>query len=169
MTPRVVILAIFTPVLFTYLNALNVQKEKILDDGQVVLLELAPVDPRSLMQGDYMVLNYKISREQRNVAQKLENRRGRLVLKLDENNIGTFVRFDDGTALEADQVYLRFRYHRGLKLGAESFFFQEGMAREFEGARFGELRVAPSGEAILTGLRGPKREVLGEAQSAGDQ
>ncbi|XOT97907.1 GDYXXLXY domain-containing protein, partial [Alcaligenes pakistanensis] len=29
--------------------------------GQTVLLELAPVDPRSLMQGDYMSLNFALS------------------------------------------------------------------------------------------------------------
>ncbi|MFD0701266.1 GDYXXLXY domain-containing protein [Myroides pelagicus] len=42
------------------------EKEKIVKQGQLVLLELAPVDPRSLMQGDYMRLNYAIS--QRNSA-----------------------------------------------------------------------------------------------------
>jgi len=32
--------------------------ERILSDGRVLLLELAPVDPRSLMQGDYMALQF---------------------------------------------------------------------------------------------------------------
>ncbi len=35
-----------------------VQRERILSDGRVLLLELAPVDPRSLMQGDYMALRF---------------------------------------------------------------------------------------------------------------
>jgi uncharacterized membrane-anchored protein len=35
-----------------------VQRERILSDGRVLLLELAPVDPRSLMQGDYMALQF---------------------------------------------------------------------------------------------------------------
>lgn len=35
-----------------------VQRERILTDGRVLLLELAPVDPRSLMQGDYMALEF---------------------------------------------------------------------------------------------------------------
>jgi uncharacterized membrane-anchored protein len=35
-----------------------VQRERILSDGRVLLLELAPVDPRSLMQGDYMSLQF---------------------------------------------------------------------------------------------------------------
>ena len=35
-------------------------KEQQLRDGRVVLLALAPVDPRSLMQGDYMRLRYAV-------------------------------------------------------------------------------------------------------------
>src|SRR5690606_19512775 len=34
--------------------------ERTLRDGQLVLLELAPVDPRSLMQGDYMALRFAV-------------------------------------------------------------------------------------------------------------
>lgn len=38
-------------------------KERVLRDGQAVVLELAPVDPRSLMQGDYMVLRYRLNEQ----------------------------------------------------------------------------------------------------------
>src|SRR5690554_4287550 len=34
--------------------------ERTLRDGQLVLLELAPADPRSLMQGDYMALRFAV-------------------------------------------------------------------------------------------------------------
>ena len=34
-------------------------RERLLTEGQVVLLRMAPVDPRSLMQGDYMRLNFE--------------------------------------------------------------------------------------------------------------
>ncbi|MEL7161197.1 MAG: GDYXXLXY domain-containing protein, partial [Bacteroidota bacterium] len=47
--------------LLLYVGYYVVQKERILDSGELVLLELAPVDPRSLLQGDYMRLNYAIS------------------------------------------------------------------------------------------------------------
>ena len=47
--------------LLAYFNYSVFQKERILKDGKLILLELAPVDPRSLMQGDYMELWYKIS------------------------------------------------------------------------------------------------------------
>lgn len=36
------------------------QRERILSDGHVVLLELVPVDPRSIMQGDYMALRFAV-------------------------------------------------------------------------------------------------------------
>ncbi|MDO5667991.1 MAG: GDYXXLXY domain-containing protein [Alcaligenaceae bacterium] len=35
--------------------------ERILSSGQPVLLRLVPVDPRSLMQGDYMIINYEVN------------------------------------------------------------------------------------------------------------
>ena len=38
-----------------------VQKEAVLEEGHLVLLALAPVDPRSLMQGDYMTLRYAVA------------------------------------------------------------------------------------------------------------
>ncbi|EJS88355.1 hypothetical protein AAUPMB_10280 [Pasteurella multocida subsp. multocida str. Anand1_buffalo] len=34
--------------------------EDILTNGESIILKTAPVDPRSLMQGDYMTLNYEI-------------------------------------------------------------------------------------------------------------
>ncbi|MET0346848.1 MAG: GDYXXLXY domain-containing protein [Casimicrobiaceae bacterium] len=39
------------------------------------------------------------------------------------------------------------------KLGTNAFFFEEGTGDRYAGARYGEFRVAPDGEAILTGLR----------------
>src|ERR1019366_3838972 len=36
-------------------------QERALAGGKVVLLETRPVDPRDLLRGDYVTLNYKIS------------------------------------------------------------------------------------------------------------
>jgi uncharacterized membrane-anchored protein len=142
-------------------TALIIQKESLLASGKPVLLELAPVDPRSLMQGDYMVLNYAISRE-RGWDQGWPHD-GRLVLRLDEQGVGQFVRFHDpGTPLAPGEFLLRYRVRDGrVRLGAEAFFFQEGQARHYESARYGELRVAPNGTGVLVGLRGKDREPLG--------
>ncbi len=39
----------------------TVVQERALAQGQVVLLETRPVDPRDLLRGDYVILRYKIS------------------------------------------------------------------------------------------------------------
>ncbi|WP_419465319.1 GDYXXLXY domain-containing protein [Aeromonas caviae] len=44
------------------INAAVWRFEHAMSQGEVVLIELAPVDPRSLMQGDYMRLNYALAR-----------------------------------------------------------------------------------------------------------
>ncbi|ATB49816.1 GDYXXLXY domain-containing protein [Corallococcus macrosporus] len=143
-------------------TGLVVQKERVLRSGQPVLLELAPVDPRSLIQGDYMVLDYAISRE-RNANASTTAKDGNMVLRLDADGVGTFVRFDSpDTPLAAGELKLRYRLRDGrFRLGAEAFFFQEGHASRYEGARYGELRVADSGSSVLVGLRDAQRQPLG--------
>ena len=142
------------------------QKESLLATGKPVLLELAPRDPRSLIQGDYMVLDYAISRDRGwNLG---ESQDGHLVLRLDEHGVGQFVRFHTpGTPLAPDEFLLRYRVRkRRVRLGAEAFFFQEGHAERYAPARYGELRVAANGTSVLVGLRGREREPLGEAPPA---
>jgi uncharacterized membrane-anchored protein len=135
------------------------QREKLLTEGKVVLLELAPVDPRSLMQGDYMALNFAVARvlrDQRGQEKVAEN--GRIVLRLDPRGVGSFARIDQGTQgtpLAPNEVVLRYRIRdRQPRFGTNAFFFQEGEAERYASAKYGEFRVAADGEAILTGLRG---------------
>lgn len=161
---------IFGGLVFALLGptALIIQKESLLATGKPVLLELAPVDPRSLMQGDYMVLDYAILRAQG--WGKNWPHDGRLVLLLDKQGVGQFVRFHDPSIpLAPDELLLRYRMRDGrVRLGAEAFFFQEGQARHFESARYGELRVAPNGTSVLVGLRDKDREPLGHVPPAPD-
>ena len=51
-------------VVLIVMNSLIYQKDQLTTNGQVVFLELSPRDPRSLMQGDYMWLDYAIARNQ---------------------------------------------------------------------------------------------------------
>lgn len=60
----IIIIATLVVVLLLFVKAV-MNKENTIKEGKFVLLELAPVDPRSLMQGDYMELNYAITREGR--------------------------------------------------------------------------------------------------------
>jgi uncharacterized membrane-anchored protein len=141
-------------------NVLIVQKERLLASPQGILLELAPIDPRSLVQGDYMMLAYAITREA--PAQDLPAD-GQLVVAVDSDNVARYVRvYAPPTPLASGELLLRYRIRDGrLHIGSESFFFQEGTAAAYEKARYAELRVDSSGESLLVGLRGPDREVLG--------
>jgi uncharacterized membrane-anchored protein len=135
-----------------------VKKETTLKHGNTMLLRLAPVDPRSLMQGDYMVLRYAIANKIPN--DQLANK-GCIVVVLDENKVADFVRVHDDTPLNDGEHLLFYRNRDGLRLGAESFFFQEGDARLYSKARYGELKVDRSGASVLVGLRGEDFSPLG--------
>lgn len=138
------------------------QRERLLSNGRVVLLELAPVDPRSLMQGDYMALRFKLANEAfgRESLDTLED--GCLVVTIDERGVASFERFAEAAPLAGHQALLRYRIRNGqAKFATNAFFFQEGRAADYENARFGEFRVAPDGEAILTRLRDKDLLVLG--------
>ena len=137
-------------------------RERLLVDGRIALLELAPVDPRSLMQGDYMALRFRASDDAfgRRPKEGLDD--GRIVLQVDERGVAKFKRFDDGTPLAADELRIRYRVRADeVKFATNAFFFQEGHAKIYERARYGEFRVAADGECLLTGMRSEKLERLG--------
>ena len=133
-------------------NLVVAQRERLLDGGRVVLLELAPVDPRALMQGDYMALEFRVARE---ASEALgDSHDGRLVLALDDRGVARFVRRDDGTPLRDREVRLRYRVRDGrVKLGSNAWFFEENQGQAFASARFGEFRVSDGGDALLARMR----------------
>ncbi|MBZ4331239.1 GDYXXLXY domain-containing protein [Corallococcus interemptor] len=149
---------------FVALAFLVVQKETVLARGQPVLLRLAPVDPRSLIQGDYMVLDYAINQGWREGREQPQED-GNVVLRLDEHNVGEFVRYEPpASTLAPGEVRLRFRIRNSqMRLGAEAFFFQEGHAERYANARYGELRVTDNGTSVLVGLRDENYQPLGSA------
>jgi uncharacterized membrane-anchored protein len=136
------------------------KKEQLRSSGMTVFLELAPRDPRSLMQGDYMVLRYRIATVPE--LNKVETD-GYLVIARDEKKVASFSRvYEEGTALGKNELLLHFLFQqRRILLGAENFFFQEGHAKYYNNARYGELRVATSGEIVLVGLRDAELKPLG--------
>lgn len=129
-------------------------REQLLTVGRVVLLQLAPVDPRSLMQGDYMALRFGVAGEIQSRVANEKAHDGHVVLTLDEKGVGSFARIDDGRPLEANEVLMLYRVRdKRIKFATNAFFFQEGDANLYARARFGEFRVGEGGDAILTGVR----------------
>lgn len=129
-------------------------RERLLTEGSVVLLQLAPVDPRSLMQGDYMALRFEVANEIRSRVVNEAPHDGHVVLTLDRHRVGTFARIDDGAPPAANEVRMRYRLrNQQIKFATNAFFFQEGDAGLYAQARFGEFRVGEDGDSILTGVR----------------
>lgn len=149
MEARRLAFAVATILIAAYVGFAVSTKEKIRQEGRVVYLPLAPLDPRSLMQGDYMILRYPFSRNRDDLP-----RRGVFVLTLDSRGVGQIVRTQrSGEGLAAGEVCVRFFMHdNGPRIGAESFFFQEGHGTKFAQARFAALRVSKDCDKLLTGL-----------------
>ena len=141
------------------------QKENLLANGRIVLLELAPVDPRSLMQGDYMALRFRVANDAFGNSNKSTLSDGRIVVAVNDKGIGQFKRFEDGASLAADEALLRYRVRdNNVKFATNAFFFQEGHGQYYQRARYGEFRVSEKGDLLLTALRGENLEPLGPGE-----
>jgi uncharacterized membrane-anchored protein len=145
--------------------------ERILARGRVVRLELAPVDPRSLMQGDYMALNYALADRLRKEPGNEGNagypdRRvdGYVIVRLNQGDVASLVRAQPQTQpLAEGEIAISYRVRNGqLRIATNAFFFQEGQATRLEGARYGEFRVGENGEPRLTALLDANLARLGE-------
>ncbi len=139
-------------------NSSIINSERLLEEGELVFFELAPVDPRSLMQGDYMRLNYAIMSS---IDSEDIYPIGYLIFELNHNNVAQFKRLekDFGTIDKQDRIIKyqlgkRFFFSKRpfVRIGAESYFFQEGKAEHFEAAKYGGLKISQNGESILIGL-----------------
>lgn len=138
--------------LLGYFNWSVYQKEQTLKDGQLVLLQLAPVDPRSLMQGDYMRLNYKEASS--DLLDEQTGTRGYAILRTDSNQVGEIVRLQNTLEpINDNELVIKYKIiNRRLFLGAESFFFEEGQDTLYQKAVYGGLKVDDKGQSLLVGL-----------------
>jgi len=139
------------------MSMMILHKEQVIASGQTVLLRLAPVDPRSLMQGDYMILRYAMARE---VPDTGADEEGWLVIRLDESEVGQFVRIHASEELAPGELLLAYKRRGEVRIGAEGFFFQGGEAKRFARAWYGELKVDTKGKSVLVGLRDDKLKKL---------
>jgi len=166
---RMIILAATGVLVLAVANYEIAAKESLIRDGTTVLLRLAPVDPRSLIQGDYMALRYAMTREVAGAANVEGVSDGVAIVELGERNEASFVAIQTSQHQpHGNQLLLRFRLLRfrkrgeSVRLASDAFFFEEGEMDTYRGARYGELRVNAQGEAVLTGLRYTEGQPMGE-------
>ena len=141
------------------------QHERTLSDGETVILELAPVDPRSLMQGDYMALNFAMARQiQSQLADELPSAAvNYAVVELDDQRRARLITLDADHQLTANQVRLEYRLRGNrVQFATNAFFFQEGHAAIYEQAKYGLFKVNAQGGMLLARMLDQQLQPLGE-------
>ena len=143
-------------------NAAIWQKEQLIARGRPVFVELEPVDPRSLMQGDYMRLRFRLPPEVlEGAGGLLDNKRPMVVALRDARDVATVVRLHRGEPLAAGEMRIELTPVGGdWVLVSDAWSFAEGEGERWAKARYGEFRVDADGRALLVGLRGANREQL---------
>lgn len=133
-------------------------KEQVKRNGESIYLALAPVDPRSLMQGDYMALRFQLADAIQSTLPNVSSTAAqRAPVVLDDRHIATLSPTD-----RPSDLLIRYRIRAGrVWLGTNAYFFEEGSASRFDNARYGEFRVdRASGEAVLVALRDSEMRAL---------
>jgi len=136
-------------------NGLVWQKEQLIAQGRPVFVPLAPADPRSLIQGDYMRINYALP-PLPPVAELAGpwRARPRLEARLDARGVLTEVRLLEAQSAPAagTQLLELSPVNGQWTLVSDAWYFQEGQEPQFRAAAYGEFRVLPDGRALLVGL-----------------
>jgi uncharacterized membrane-anchored protein len=131
------------------------QKENLISNGRQVFIELAPVDPRSLMQGDYMALNFHLP----NLGGT--ERRVKVLAHIDARGVAVMQHVADERPLAQDEILIELlRTGSGLRPASDAWYFKEGEAGRWAKARYGEFRIDSSGHALLVDLRGADLQKL---------
>jgi len=130
------------------------EKESLIRHGRPVFVALAPVDPRSLLQGDYMRLNFRVPPAAELAVGPRPGARPRVVARLDARGIADLLRLArPDEALAEGELLIELTARDGRwTLVSDAWYFREGEAKRWQGARYGEFRVAADGRALLVGL-----------------
>lgn len=160
---RLIVMGVTAIVILALVNYEIMQKEMIIRYGDTVLLPLAPRDPRSLLQGDYMALRYAMADNIARAAKDDEVTDGHAVIDVEVNGKARFVALYKGQPLTRTQKILRFRKRGGsVRIASDAYFFEEGGWMNYREAAFGEIKVSEEGDSVLVGLRDAAGHQLGK-------
>jgi uncharacterized membrane-anchored protein len=175
--PKIVLFGAASLVQFALLGLMVIDRVQILREGTEVKLQTRPVDPRDFLRGDYVVLNYDISRVTSGPLenQPADTRKPIVFVKLAPNRDGFYEAVSvhtEAVAVQSPEVLIRGRVAYGIDCGPkyrafcdklqvhynlESYFVPEGEGRKLEQVRNqGKVTVVaavtPSGRAAIKRL-----------------
>lgn len=150
-----------------FVNNLAAKLDRAFSDARTIFLPLGPVDPRSLIQGDYMVLNFRETIYPPFESITALPDRGEVFLRLDADGVAAFSRLaGPADAPGTDEIRVEYLMSGGaIRYCPTSFFFQEGEADAFAAARFAVVLVAPDGQTRLVELADENRKVIAPMKS----
>ena len=126
-------------------------------------LELTPIDPRSLLQGDYMTLNYDIIDkardfiynnrtyiydgenenevdEIRELRKLADAKRAYIAVRLDKNRVARYVKITKEKTDEKDLLFIAYKTDGfNVDINANSYLFQEGTGDKYQNARYSKV------------------------------
>lgn len=135
--------------------------------GKEIVLETAPVDPRDIFYGDYVILNYEISRIQQSdiAGTDVQAEKGDklFVVMRPQGGVYEFKQayLEEKPEISSDEVVLEgivdYTYNNEIrvKYGLERYYVPEGTGRAIEEVREGlkvKVNVAPWGKAKISEL-----------------
>jgi uncharacterized membrane-anchored protein len=141
--------------------------------GKEIRIQTAPVDPRNLLYGDYVRLNYDISQLNKSLwlGSGLLPKQGEpvyvLLKQLNSKPTGTYEAigiYRQKPAIQADEAAVKGRvdYDYGTDLriayGLETYYVPENTGKELErqgGKMIAAIKVAPWGRSIIERLEAP--------------
>lgn len=150
-----------------------VANEWHLKKSEAIYVELKPVDPRSLLQGDYMQLAYELHLPElanANTAPDFIHNKAHILayVKLDAMRRVVSTSFDPEAGIVQKMVLKNPQNNfQGLYPSTQSFLFAEGLGECYEQAKYAEFKVNRAGKAILAGLKGENLQDLGCEQRKG--
>ncbi|UYI78420.1 MAG: GDYXXLXY domain-containing protein [Fusobacterium varium] len=115
-------------------------------------IKTVPVDPRSLIQGDYMVLNYDIAASARMEIGNI--RKGYIRIKINDLKIAEFIRIDEEYLPPSNnEISIQFQKNgSNIDIGVNSYLFQEGTGNKFQKAQYAEVIELKNGKLRLKNL-----------------
>ena len=115
-------------------------------------IKTVPVDPRSLIQGDYMVLNYDIAESARMEIGNI--RKGYIRIKINDLKIAEFIRIDEEYLPPSNnEISIQFQKNgSNIDIGVNSYLFQEGTGNKFQKAQYTEVIELKNGKLRLKNL-----------------
>ena len=133
-------------------------KQYVVSSGTEVVLQGAPVDPRSLMQGDYAILDYEIADIPEDIKTDFAPGYEVIVVLVERDEVWMASRYlgNDRIPKRNGEVFIRGQMQSSgrIDFGIGTYFVAEGTGREIERARDLKIRVSVSddGDATVTGV-----------------